>query len=522
MALAVAVRAGEHRHAAGRVHTHFAAFKQARTRTQRAGNVAGRQAAGLDVARVTDAAQQALGGRGRFALLEAVDFAQFVAALEQGMKVTHVVLQGDWRLVRKVLDEIAPADLVLAQAHLPTATRHQALKQVGGFGATGTAVGIDRCGVGEPGVHLHINLRRAVLAGQQRGVQNGRHGRRKGGQISTHVGVGVHAQRQELAVLVHRHLGVARMVTAMRVADKGFAAVGRPLDRAVELFRGPGQAHVFGVKVNLGAEAAAHVRGDHAHLVLRQAHHKGSHQKTLDVRVLVGHVQRVVVGGAVVVTERGARFHGVRNQAVVRQVQLRHVGSAGKSGIDLRLVAQRPVVAMVVGRGIVQGGGLGGFGHVDNRAEHLVVHINQLGSVLRLLQRFGHHHGDVVTDIAHLVQCQDGVRRLLHGLAVGAGDQPATRQAANFGVSHVLADQYINHARRGLCGLDVDALDARMRMRRAHKHRVSLTGDVDVVGVLAAAGEKAIVFFATNRCADIGQVNEVGCTHVCTPEKTKS
>ena len=240
------------------------------------------------------------------------------------------------------------------------------------------------------------------------------------------------------------------------------------------------------------------------------------------MRVLVGHVQRVVVGGAVVVADGGARLHGIRNQAVVRQVQLSHVRSAGKSGIDLRLVAQRPVVAMVVGRGIVQGGGLGGLGHVDNSAEHFVVHVNQLGGVLGLLQRFSHHHGDVVADIAHLVQRQDGVRRLLHGLAVGAGDQPAARQAANFGVRHVLADQHVDHAGCGLGGFDVDALDAGVGMRRAHKHRVSLTGDVDVVGVLAAAGEKAIVFFATDRCADIGQVNEVGCTHVCTPEKTKS
>ena len=196
--------------------------------------------------------------------------------------------------------------------------------------------------------------------------------------------------------------------------------------------------------------------------------------------------------------------------------------SAGKSGIDQRLVAQCPVVAMVVGRGIVQGSGLGGFGHIDHGAEHFVVHIDQLGGVLGLLQRFGHHHGDVVADIAHLVKCQDGVRRLLHGLAVGAGDQPAARQAANFGVSHVLADQHVDHAGRGLGGFDVDALDAGVGMRRAHKHGVGLAGDVDVVGVLAAAGEKAIVFFATDRCADIRQINEVGCTHVCTPEKTKS
>ena len=521
VALAVAVRTGEHRHAAGRVHAHFAAFKQARTRTERAGDVAGRQAAGLDVARVADATQQALRSRCCAALLEAGHFGQLVAALEQRMKVAHVVLQGHRRLVRKVLDEVAAADLVLPQPHLPAATRHQALEQISGLRPAGAAVSVHRCGVGEPGVHLHIHLRRAVLAGQQRGVQDGRHGRRKGGQISTHVGVGVHTQRQELAVLVHRHFSVAGVIAAMRVADKGFAAVSCPLDRAVELFGRPGQAHVFSVQVNLGAEAATHVGSNDAHLVLGQAHHKGGQQQPLDVRVLVGHIQRVVVGGAAVVADDGARLHGVGDQAVVRQVQLGDVCSAGKSGIDLRLVAQRPVVAMVVGRGIVQGSGLGGLGDVDNGAQHLIVHIDQLGGVLGLFQCFGHHHGNVVANVAHLVQRQDRVRRLLHGLAVGAGDQPAARQAANLGVSHVLANQHIHHAGRGLGSFDVDALDAGMRMRRTHEHRVGLAGDVDVVGVLATAGEKAIVFFATDRCANVGQVNEVGCTHVCTPEKTK-
>ena len=46
--------------------------------------------------------------------------------------------------------------------------------------------------------------------------------------------------------------------------------------------------------------------------------------------------------------------------------------------------------------------------------------------------------------------------------------------------------------------------------------------EVTTIEGLAAAGEKAIVFFATYRCADIWQINEVGCTHVFTPEKTKN
>ena len=50
MPLAVAVRAGEHRHAARGVHPHLAAFKQPGACAQSACDVGWRNAAGLDVA----------------------------------------------------------------------------------------------------------------------------------------------------------------------------------------------------------------------------------------------------------------------------------------------------------------------------------------------------------------------------------------------------------------------------------------------------------------------------------------
>ena len=59
VALAVAVRAGEHRHAAGRMHAHLAGLEQARARAERARDVRRRDAAGLDVGRVAEAAQLA-------------------------------------------------------------------------------------------------------------------------------------------------------------------------------------------------------------------------------------------------------------------------------------------------------------------------------------------------------------------------------------------------------------------------------------------------------------------------------
>ena len=143
---------------------------------------------------------------------------------------------------------------------------------------------------------------------------------------------------------------MADMIAAVRVGQERFAALSCPFDAAVELFGAPGQAHVFGVQEDLGAEAAADVGCDHAHLVFGQAQYEGCHQQALDVRILVGHVQRVFLGRAVIAADRRTGLHRVGDQAVVHQIEPGHVRRLGKGGIDLCLVAQCPLVAVVVGR----------------------------------------------------------------------------------------------------------------------------------------------------------------------------
>ena len=59
VSLAVAVRAGEDGHAAGRVDAHLAGLEQAGARAERARHVRRRDAAGLDVRCIADAAQLA-------------------------------------------------------------------------------------------------------------------------------------------------------------------------------------------------------------------------------------------------------------------------------------------------------------------------------------------------------------------------------------------------------------------------------------------------------------------------------
>ena len=196
------------------------------------------------------------------------------------------------------------------------------------------------------------------------------------------------AHREELAVLVERELGVRHVIAAVRVGQERFAALARPLDRAVDALARPDDRGLFGVQEDLRAEAAADVGRDHAHLVLRQSQHERRHQQALDVRVLARHVERVAVVGAGVRRDRGARLDRVGNEAVVDDVDLRDVRGLRERRVDRRLVAERPRVALVAGRLVVdlRRAGLQRIGRVDDRRQHFVVDFDQLGGVLRLVR----------------------------------------------------------------------------------------------------------------------------------------
>src|SRR5262249_56411877 len=53
-------------------------------------------------------------------------------------------------------------------------------------------------------------------------------------------------------------------------------------------------------------------------------------------------------------------------------------------------------------------------------------------------------------------------------------------------------------------GRGIDRLQGCMRVWRAHEHRIGLAWPIDVVGVLALAGDEALIFLAPNRSADAG------------------
>ena len=296
------------------------------------------------------------------------------------------------------------------------------------------------------------------------------------------------------------------MVAAVAVGHERFAALGRPLDRPADPRRRPADHRLVVVAEDLAAEAAAHVRRDDAQLVLGNAQHEGRQDEAQHVRVLRRRPQRVVARALVVLRRRGARLHGVGDQAVVDEVELGDVRGLGERGIDIGLHADFPVVDQVarrlgmdLGRALVER-----LGEIDVGGLHVVVDLDRLGGVLGLVVAVGHDHGDRVADIAHRIDRHHRMRRRLVRLAVLVLDHPAADQAADLGVDQVLAGEDLDHARHLLGRRGVDALDLGVGVRRTQEVGVGRARERQIVDIAAGSGQEALVFRPKNAGADSG------------------
>ena len=221
--------------------THLAGLEQAGPRPEGAGDVRRRQAAGLDVARVPQPALLALLLRRRARAANPATSASSIALSRCARVVAGVVGQPDGCRVGELGDEVLAPDLGRIHLHVARGLLDDALDHVGRLGPPGAAVGVDRRGVGEYRLDLAVDRRRPVLAGQQGRVQDRRHRRSECRQIGAHVGDGVDAQREELALRVQRHLGLGDVVAPVRIGQECLAALGRPLDRPADALGGPDQ-----------------------------------------------------------------------------------------------------------------------------------------------------------------------------------------------------------------------------------------------------------------------------------------
>ena len=211
-----------------------------------------------------------------------------------------------------------------------------------------------------------------------------------------------------------------------------------------------------------------------------------------------------MVLGLVVVAERGARLHGIRNQPVVDDMQPGDMRGGLDRGVGGGGVADRPVIDQIaVGfRMQLRRAGLERLRGVGDRRLLGVGDGDGLGRVARLALGLGHHDHHRVADIADPVDRQRRPGAHLHRRAVLGMDHPAADQIADAVRLELAAGQHADDARHAFRRLDVDPDDVGMRMRAAHEHCVLHAGHHHVVDIAAGAGDEALVFLARNACAD--------------------
>ncbi len=125
-----------------------------------------------------------------------------------------------------------------------------------------------------------------------------------------------------------------------------------------------------------------------------------------------------------------------------------------------------------------------------------------LRGILRLREGIGDHDGHVVTHIAHLALRQCRVPACPHGRAILVVDHPAADEPADLVRRDVIASEDGQHAGHGGGLLGVDLLDVRMGVRRTQEIGMGLPRTVDIVRVIALAGDEAEIFLARNARAD--------------------
>ena len=81
-------------------------------------------------------------------------------------------------------------------------------------------------------------------------MQECRRHSRKVRQIRTYIGMGLGAERKEIAVFIQRQFDLGQVVAAMRVGQERLAAIRRPFDRTAQFLGRSQDKCFFSVVIN--------------------------------------------------------------------------------------------------------------------------------------------------------------------------------------------------------------------------------------------------------------------------------
>ncbi len=441
----------------------------------------------------------------RLRLRKAFPIRELERVLEDGREVAAVIgllgRRGVGDLLR--LELVAPAQLQPVDPHLAGGVVDQPLHEVVALGPAGAAVGGHEARVGEHALGRDLDQRRAVDADHVLDRIERRRQRRHRAEIGAHVAGAGEPQREEAAVGVERELGDLLVVAAVAVGEEARRALVGPFDRPPEQARAVQHRDVFGIGLRLHAEGAADIAGEQAQLGRRNVEDFGELAAQAE-HALASDMEGEALALRIVGGDRGARLHGVDDEAVVEELEPRHMGGVGEGLLHLLGVAEMIVERDVVGHVVeeLRRAGLHRLARLGDRGEGLDVEHDRFRGLLRLDRGLGDHAGDGVADEADLVDRERRAERLLHRRAVAVLERRHAFEPAIAGGLQVGAGIDREHAGHRARGRSVDALEHAMGMARPHDRRIGLAGKAQVVGVAALAAHELGVLGARHRLPD--------------------
>ena len=290
---------------------------------------------------------------------------------------------------------------------------------------------------------------------------------------------------------------------AVTVGEKAGRALVGPFHGATELLRGVQDAGVLGIVQILHPERAADIRGQHADLFRR--HIQDSGDDCLVARDALGRdLDGVALALSVVLGESCTRLHRHHRDAGVDHIELGHVGSGGKGGLDFRAVAVMEIERDIVGNVIIELGraGLCGLGGVGHGRQRLDIDLDGFGGITRLCQRLRDHERHGITDKADLVDCKRHAVGLQQRRAVAVPQRKAANERLVVGAGQIGSRPHPKHAGHHLGGCRIDPLDDPMGMAGADNPGIGLARQREIVGILALAAHERVVFLAADGLSD--------------------
>ena len=224
------------------------------------------------------------------------------------------------------------------------------------------------------------------------------------------------------------------------------------------------------------------------------------------MRSLRCRIERRAAGRRVVVGNGIARFHRIDDNTVVDELKRNHARGLGEGGFGRLRV---PHVVIPIENDIAgnmaeklrraRGDRILRLGHHRQRT---VFDLDRLGGIPCRGQGLGHHQRDWLASVPHLAECKHRTGRVMSRRTVPIHQRRGAGQFSKTIRPNVLSRGHEQDTRHVTRRCRIDALDMRMRCRRAQNEGMGHVRQNYIVRVAAPPGDEAQIFMTPNRLTD--------------------